>query len=186
MLTCRFYLTIGVIVSLLVALQAARAMVDKRVEFFREAGSGNNISAYFIALNITTMIEYMLQMSLVAAVVFWLRNTLTNYSVFFVFFGLLAWTSSAWSFFFAGFIPPQNLSVTIGFFVTFSGLIFGGGLPPFDYGFIYECTFNRQHEAPIIIFNHWRNVRLHRSFTTILRSHLTYPIHDFYIANFCS
>ena len=138
-----FYLTCGVIVSLLISLQAAKAIVSKRVEFLREAGSGNDVNAYFIALNITTTVEYMFQMLLVSSVVFWLRNSLTSYVVFFVNFTLLAWTSASWAFFFAGFIPPQNLSVTIGFFVSFCCLIFGGGMPPYDYEFIYSGNKNR-------------------------------------------
>lgn len=136
-----FYLTCGVIVSLLISLQAAKAIVSKRVEFLREAGSGNDVNAYFIALNITTTVEYMFQMLLVSSVVFWLRNSLTSYVVFFVNFTLLAWTSASWAFFFAGFIPPQNLSVTIGFFVSFCCLIFGGGMPPYDYEFIYSAPY---------------------------------------------
>lgn len=136
-----FYLTCGCIVSLLIALQASKAIISKRVEFFREAGSGNDVNAYFIALNITTSVEYISQMMLVSAIVLWLRNSLTTYFVFFLNYVLLAWTSASWSFFFAGFIPPANLSVTIGFFVAFCCLIFGGGLQPYDYEFIYTAPY---------------------------------------------
>ncbi len=50
-------LKIGIIVAVLVGLQATRILTSKRIEFFREASSGSDINAYFTAINIVATAE---------------------------------------------------------------------------------------------------------------------------------
>mmetsp|Transcript_34130 Transcript_34130/g.49529 ORF Transcript_34130/g.49529 Transcript_34130/m.49529 type:complete len:875 (-) Transcript_34130:267-2891(-) len=133
----QYNLQIGVIISVLVSLAAAKVISEKRIEFFREAGSGYDINAYFLALNFTSTIEYAIQMLLASGSAYWLRNSLVGYETFVINFLLLSWVSSAWAFFFASFMPPKNLTITTAFFITFTCLLFSGGIAPFEYKDIY-------------------------------------------------
>ena len=54
---------ISLILSLLIALSATKALTDKRVEFFREAGSGYDTTAYFLAVNLVVTLEVSAKMS---------------------------------------------------------------------------------------------------------------------------
>ena len=59
-----FYLQkLSLVLSLLVALSATKALTAKRVEFFREASSGYDITAYFLAVNVFTTLEVTFKMS---------------------------------------------------------------------------------------------------------------------------
>ena len=53
----RYGVSVAVIGSVLIALTAVKAITDKRLEFFREAGSGYNCNAYFLAVNVFTTID---------------------------------------------------------------------------------------------------------------------------------
>ena len=54
---------ISLVLSVLIALSATKALTDKRVEFFREAGSGYDTTAYFLAVNLFTTLEVTFKMS---------------------------------------------------------------------------------------------------------------------------
>ena len=53
---------ISVVVCVLVALSTTKALTDKRVEFFREASSGYCVNAFFLAINLFSILEVSVKM----------------------------------------------------------------------------------------------------------------------------
>ena len=53
---------ISVVVCVLIALSTTKALTDKRVEFFREASSGYSVNAYFLAVNLFSILEVSVKM----------------------------------------------------------------------------------------------------------------------------
>lgn len=128
-----YALKIGVITSVLLGLSAAKALTNKRLEFFREAGSGYDVNAYFVAINITSLFEHSFQMLIAASCAFWLRDSLTSWLSYFVNFLLLMWMTVSWSLFIPLLVSPANVVLAVGFFMAFFGLLFSGGLEPVTY-----------------------------------------------------
>jgi hypothetical protein len=100
------------------------------LEFFREAGSGYNIDAYFLAVNIFGFFEHSFQMLLAGAVAFWLRSSITYWYSYVFNFWLLMWVTVSWSLLLSIIVPPTNVVLAVTFFIAFFGLLFSGGLPP--------------------------------------------------------
>lgn len=84
-----FPLQIGLITAVLIGLQSSKALTSKRTEFFRETSSGYNPNAYFLAINIVSTLEAMIQIVLVAFVAAFLREPVASWAVFFVHFLVL-------------------------------------------------------------------------------------------------
>jgi ABC-type multidrug transport system ATPase subunit/Ca2+-binding EF-hand superfamily protein len=129
----RYGASVGVIASVLIALMSVKAITEKRLEFFREAGSGYDTNAYFLAVNIFTSFDQGGQVLLAAIIAQWVRHSISDKPVFYVAFLLLAWISVSWSLFIALIAPPKNTLVLLGFFMAFFGLLFGGTTPPVLY-----------------------------------------------------
>jgi ABC-2 type transporter len=92
----RFAMALGVIASVLLSLMASKAITQYRNEFFREAGSGYSISAYFLAVNITSFLEHSTQMILAALSAFWFRDSIAVWWSYVANFLLLSWTCTSW------------------------------------------------------------------------------------------
>lgn len=133
---------IGVILVVLISLSVVKVLSDKRNEFFREASSGYDINAYFIAMNFTLTLELTIQMLMASGLAYGLRSSFTEFAVFFINFTLLAWVSASWAFFFFPFVPQANIVVVVGFTVTFTSLLFSGAISPFTYEEVYSNGFN--------------------------------------------
>jgi hypothetical protein len=130
-------LKIGIIISVLLGLTAMRIVTDKRLQFFREAGSGYNLNAYFFAVNIMATLEHSVQVLIAAFFAFWIRNPLASAGSFFVHFFLLAWVTVSWALFIPMVVSPDSVVLVAGFFFTFCGLMFSGAFPPI----IYRCEY---------------------------------------------
>jgi ABC-type multidrug transport system ATPase subunit/Ca2+-binding EF-hand superfamily protein len=129
----RYGASVGVISGVLIALTAVKAITEKRLEFFREAGSGYDSNAYFLAVNVYTSVEQGVQIFLAAVIAQWTRQAIATKPIFYVAFLMLAWISVSWSLFIPLIVPPKNTLVLLGFFMAFFGLLFGGTSPPFRY-----------------------------------------------------
>jgi hypothetical protein len=116
-----------------VGLTAAKAITDKRLEFFRESASGYDINAYFTAINITSGIEHSLQILLAAGAAFWLRDSLAKWNSYCASFLMLSWLCVSWALLLPLLVPPENVVLVTGFFMAFFGLLFSGGLSPVTY-----------------------------------------------------
>lgn len=121
---------VGVISGVLLGLSAAKGYTDKRLEFFREAGSGYDVDAYYLALHITTLMEQLVMMFCTSVVVLWSRNTASNGISFILNFFFLDWVVTAWGLFFPIFVQPNSVIVVTGIFLAFFGMQFSGMVDP--------------------------------------------------------
>lgn len=129
---------IGVIAAVLVGLTAAKTITEKRLEFFREAGSGYDINAYFISINITTTLEHSIQIILSACCAFWIRDSLAKWHNYYINFLMLTWVSVLWALLIPLLVPSNNVVLAVGFYMAFFALLFSGGTEPITYEKIYE------------------------------------------------
>lgn len=127
----------GLISSILVGLVATKDFSGKRLEFFREAGSGFNINAYFLAVNVTSTIEHSIQIFLAGGIAFWIRGSMGPWGVNFVNFLLVGWLAVSWAYIFSILLPPSVVVVSTGFFLS----IFG--IAKVSYESMYENEFTQ-------------------------------------------
>jgi hypothetical protein len=123
----------------LLGLTATKIVTSKRIEFFREAGSGYNINAYFMALSVVSTIEHAAQVVIAAFFAFWIRNPLASAGSFFVHFLLLMWICVGWALLIPMIVPADNVVLVAGFFFAFCGLMFSGAFPPILYESEYDA-----------------------------------------------
>ena len=123
----------GALLVLLIGLLAAKTISDKRLEFFREAASGYNVDAYYLAINVITTIEHSAQVVVAAFFGHWLRNSLAAALPFYVNFLTLCWMCVSWALLLAVVLPPATVVVGVGFFMAVTALCFSGGLAPTEY-----------------------------------------------------
>lgn len=108
------------------------------MEFFREAASGYDVNAYYIAVNIVSTIEHSAQIVIAAFFAYWLRNSFATPLAFFVNFLVLTWLCVSWALLWSVVIPPDNVPLVTAAFMCFSGLLFSGGLIPVEYYDMYR------------------------------------------------
>lgn len=134
-------LKVGIILSTLMGLTATRVLTSKRLEFFRESGSGYDINAYFAAINVVSTVEHTTQITIASFLAYWIRNPLASAASFFVHFFLLAWIVVGWALLIPMIVPQDSVVLVAGFFFAFCGLMFSGAFPPIVYSDIYEGGF---------------------------------------------
>ena len=137
-----YAMKVGVIGSVLLGLSAAKNFNDKRVEFFREAGSGYNVNAFFLSVHLTTLLEQVIMVILTGVVGLWLRNSFNNGFVFILNFIMMDWVVVAWGLLFPLFIPPENVIIVTGCFMAYCGIQFSGQLAPVNFKGVYTMCFN--------------------------------------------
>ena len=124
---------IAIITGVLVGLTAAKFLTEKRLMFFREAGSGYDVNAYFLSVNLTGMVVHSMQMVICSLFAFWLRDSVAKWHSYYVHFIMLAWLCVSWAMLIPLLVPPNNVVLATGFFMSFFGLLFSGGLAPVMY-----------------------------------------------------
>lgn len=134
----QYGLKAGVILAVIVGLTATKPITEKRIEFFREAGSGYDVNAYFIAISIVTTVEHSIQLLIVGATAYWIRDSISGRASYYISFLMLAWLTVSWALLLSVVVPPKNIFNIVGFFMAFSGLLFSGASPPVLYADIYE------------------------------------------------
>ena len=130
----RYVLKLGVVVAVLVGLTATKVLTEKRSEFFREAGSGYSIDAYFVAVNIYSTFEHSIQVLVSSMFALWLRNSIASWYNYYINFVLLAWLCVSWALLFPLLVPLKNVVLVMGFYMTFFALLFSGAISPLTYG----------------------------------------------------
>jgi len=133
-----FGIAVALITSTFLTLSAAKVLTEKRLELNREAGSGYNLNAYYLAVNITSTIEFVIQMILITSVVIWLRFTVTSYGFHLLNFIMMGWLCTSWSLVFPIVVPPSIIVVTLCIFNFIFGALFCGYMPPGTYDNIYH------------------------------------------------
>lgn len=121
------------ITTVLMGLQVAKTVTDRKMQFFREASSGYDVTAYYLAINVVATFEHSVQICIAAFFGLWLRNTFANPLAFYINFLLLGWICVGWAIFLSVMVPPETVNVVVGFFMGFSGLLLSGGLEPIEY-----------------------------------------------------
>ncbi|KAL3921731.1 MAG: hypothetical protein SGILL_002591 [Bacillariaceae sp.] len=134
----QYPLKVGIILSVLLGLTATKIVTSKRLEFFREAGSGYNLNAYFWAISILSTVEHSVQVVIAAFFASWIRNPIGSNASYYVHFLLLAWVTVAWALLIPMVFPADNVTLVAGFFFAFCGLMFSGAFAPIQYHQIYE------------------------------------------------
>jgi len=128
---------LGIIICVLIALAAGKAITSKRKEFFRESASGYNVNAYFGAVNIVGTIEHSLQAILCTICAIWLRNSLASWYSWLVSFLLLSWISVSWAYLIPLVVPLDSVVMCTGFYMVVFSLLFSGCLAPVLYKNLY-------------------------------------------------
>eukprot|EP00529_Nitzschia_sp_RCC80_P002293 CAMPEP_0113480212 /NCGR_PEP_ID=MMETSP0014_2-20120614/21752_1 /TAXON_ID=2857 /ORGANISM="Nitzschia sp." /LENGTH=1932 /DNA_ID=CAMNT_0000373621 /DNA_START=203 /DNA_END=6001 /DNA_ORIENTATION=- /assembly_acc=CAM_ASM_000159 len=138
----QYPLKVGIILTVLLGLIGTRIVTDHRLEFFREAGSGYNLNAYFFAISIMSTVEHSLQVVIAAFFASWIRNPIASNASYYIHFLLLAWITIAWALLIPMVVPTESVTLVAGFFFAFCGLMFSGAFPPIQYNQIYEGGFS--------------------------------------------
>lgn len=128
---------LGVLVSVLIALAAGKAITAKRKEFFRESASGYDVNAYFGAVNIVGTIEHSLQAILCTICAIWLRNSLASWYSWLVSFLLMSWISVSWAYLIPLVVPLDSVVMCTGFYMVVFSLLFSGNIAPVLYKNLY-------------------------------------------------
>jgi hypothetical protein len=130
-------LKVGIILCVLLGLTGTKIVTSKRLEFFRESGSGYNLNAYFFAVSILSTFEHSVQVVMAAFFASWIRNPIASSASYYVHFLLLAWITVAWALLIPMVFPADSVTLVAGFFFAFCGLMFSGAFPPIQYNEIY-------------------------------------------------
>lgn len=117
---------ISTITGILVTLSTAKVLLDKRVEFYREAASGYNINAYFLAVVLFNFLEITVKMILASLCAYALRNSAANPGNYILQFILFGWVSSAWGFLIVFLVPAQSVVLICAFYTIFANLLLSG------------------------------------------------------------
>lgn len=136
----RYGVSVGVIAGVLIALVSSKVLTAKRLEFFRESGSGYSVNAYFLAVNIYTSLDQGLQMLFAAIIAQWMLHTISNMGAFYVAFLLLAWVSMSWALLIPLITTPESTVVVLTFLVAFFGLLCSGTSPPVTFKGTYKYS----------------------------------------------
>jgi len=131
-----FALMMGLATAWLICLNTSTVLSSKKLELNREAGSGYNLNAFYLSLNITSSIEVLVQIVLISFLCWLLRMSATSDIV--VNFILLGWIASAWALLYPIIIPTKNVTIVITVAVFFFGLMFGTQVPPCDLKGVYK------------------------------------------------
>mmetsp|Transcript_17412 Transcript_17412/g.40037 ORF Transcript_17412/g.40037 Transcript_17412/m.40037 type:complete len:1463 (+) Transcript_17412:134-4522(+) len=134
----QYPLKVGIILCIIVGLTATNTLTSKRLEFFREAGSGYDTNAYFFAINILSTIEHSSQALIAALFATWIRHPVASSASYYVHFLLLSWVTVGWSMLFPMICSPDKVPLIAGFFFAFCGLVFSGAFDPFSYKELYD------------------------------------------------
>ena len=126
-------MTVGLIASILIAMTCVKTMTEKRLEFFREAGSGYDVNAYFLAINVSTTIEQGIQILITAIIAQWARASISSAFSFHLAFLLFGWVIVSWALLIALVAPPESTMVILGCYMGFFGQLFGGTTKPGTY-----------------------------------------------------
>ena len=105
-----YAMMVGLIMSVLVGLNATKVVTNNKLEFFRECQSGSNVSAFYIAASVTATVEQGLIAIVGAMIAYLVTNPSSSFLVYFTFFFINSWLSVAWAHLLAIIVPFQSVS----------------------------------------------------------------------------
>jgi hypothetical protein len=113
-----YAMMVGLIMSVLVALNATKILTNNKLEFFREAQSGLNVTSFLIAASITSTLEQGVIAIIGALVAYLVLTPSSTYFVYLTYFLIITWLSVAWAHLLAIIVPIQSVSTVVAFFVS--------------------------------------------------------------------
>lgn len=131
----------SIIVCVLLGISTAKVLTEKRLEMFREAGSGYDLNAYYLSVQITSTIEHLTEILFIGAIASWMRYTAGSPWCSLLNYVMLGWVVTSWSLLFPLFVPPKSVVLVISFFNLFFGILFSGTTSPGSFRDIYSDKF---------------------------------------------
>lgn len=132
-----YAMMVGIIMSVLIALNASKIITDKRQEFFREAQSGVSVSSYYLAAVISSTVEQGLVAVISSIIAYLVLTPSPSYLVYLWNFWMISWLSTSWALLLAILVPLDSVSTFVSFFMAFFGLLFCGKVSPGTYTNLY-------------------------------------------------
>ena len=121
-----YALQAGGIASLFIGISSAKPVRDKRLEFFRESGSGYSITAFFLAICSVSTLEYAIDITIAALLAIWIRSTILQGILSFIVHCIfLSWTASAWGLFYSTWVAPGTVFLVVGLHMVISMFLCG-------------------------------------------------------------
>lgn len=133
-----YAMLVGIIMSVLIGLNASKVITEKKLEFYREAQSGVNVTAYYLAAGVTSTVEQGLLAIIGSVVAYLVLKPSTSYLVYLWNFFMISWLTVSWALLLSICVPIESVSTVIGFWNAFFGLLFCGKLPPGLYKDLYD------------------------------------------------
>ncbi len=127
--------------AVLLTLSSVRSLGDNKLEFFREAGSGYSVGAFFLAQITLDQVQNSIQALWAAIASYELRTSLCPLTNYILLYQLTAWFCTGWSYFFSLVIPRDNLVMTSALFVSICGTLLSGSLSFLKFEDIYNSDF---------------------------------------------
>jgi len=133
-----YAMMVGLIVSVLIGLNATKIITEKKLQFFREAQSGVSVTAYFIAASITTSFEQGFTAIAGSVLAYLVLKPPTSFLVYLWNFFIMSWLSVSWALLLSIVVPLESVAMVVGFWNAFFGLLFCGKVAPGLYNALYD------------------------------------------------
>lgn len=133
-----YAMMVGLIVSVLIGLNATKIITEKKLEFFRESQSGVSVTAFYIAASITSTFEQGVTAIAGSVLAYLVLKPSTSFLVYLWNFFMLSWLSVSWALLLSIVVPLESVSTVVGFWNAFFGLLFCGKVPPGVYTALYD------------------------------------------------
>lgn len=98
---------VGIIMSVLIGLNATKCITEKKLEFYREAQSGVNVTCYYLAASITSTVEQGLLSIIGSVIAYLILKPATSYTVLLWNFFMISWLSVSWSLLLSLLVPGE-------------------------------------------------------------------------------
>ena len=108
-----YAMMVGIILSVLIGLNATKIITEKKLEFFRESQSGVSVSAYYLAANITSTFEQGCAAIAGSVLAYLILVPSTSFLVYLWNFFMLSWLSVSWALLLSILVPLNSVS-TVG------------------------------------------------------------------------
>jgi len=102
-----YAMLVGIIMSVLIGLNASKSITEKKLEFYREAQSGVNVTSYYLAASITSTVEQGLLSIIGSVIAYLILKPATSYLVLLWNFFMISWLSVSWSLLLSIIVPCE-------------------------------------------------------------------------------
>mmetsp|Transcript_38774 Transcript_38774/g.83533 ORF Transcript_38774/g.83533 Transcript_38774/m.83533 type:complete len:414 (+) Transcript_38774:102-1343(+) len=133
-----YSMMVGLVLCVLIGLNATKIITEKRLEFYREAQSNANTTAYYVAATVTTTIEQGFSAFVGSVLAYLILNPSASFVVYLWNFFMLSWLSVSWALLLSIIVPPKSVSTVVSFFMAFFGLLFCGQTQPGHFKALYS------------------------------------------------